>query len=146
MKTRTLREPHPPYHIDLDGNTVFDEVLVLEKEGMPVAAIVPIAEYMAFQSWRDAQRRHTEPGPEDTAIDREHRAFQQMLPELLRTHRGRVVAIYQGQVVADGDDRLEVWQRARQQLGSVPVYVQRVEASPKIYKMPQRKVAHLVAV
>jgi hypothetical protein len=146
MKTRILRELHPPYHIDLDEESIRNEVLILEREGKPVAAVIPITEYAAFQSWRDAQQQQTEFGPEDTAIDLEHRTFQQMLPDLLKTYRGRVVAIYQGQVVASGDDRLEVWQRARQQLGSVPVYVQRVESSPKTYKMPHRKVAHHVAV
>lgn len=120
--------------------TLTNEVVILEKDGQPVAAVVPIEEYTAFQSWREAEKRRQARQAEATAIEREHAAFQQMLPELLKQYEGRVVALYKGQVVAVGDDRMEVWERARQQLGDVPVYIQTVEYPPRIYKMPHRKV------
>ena len=62
-----------------------------------------------------------------------------MLPELLKQHPGRVVAIYKGQVVVVGDDRMEVCKQARRQLKGRPVYIQTVEYPPKVYKAPYRK-------
>jgi len=61
-------------------------------------------------------------------------------PELLRTHRGQVVAIFQGRVVAAGSDISETVARVYQQYGYVPCYVQRVEDRPQIYKLPHRRI------
>lgn len=143
MKTITLREQQSPYQIDLDDVALSTEVLILEKEGRPVAAVIPHSEYEAFRAWRAAKDRRQTEGEEATAIDQAHETFQEMLPELLKLYPGHVVALYQGQVVAVGDDRMEVWQQARQQLGNVPVYVQTVEASSRIYRMPYRKTVHV---
>jgi hypothetical protein len=77
---------------------------------------------------------------EKAAIEREHVAFEQMLPELLKHYEGRVVAIYNGQIVDVGDDEGEVWVQARQRLGDVPVYVQTVIDPPIVYDMPSVEV------
>lgn len=95
-----------------------------------------MAEYDAFQAWRTAEEQKQRRKREEAAIHREHQAFQQMLPTLLQQYPGRVVALYQGEVIAVGDERMEVWQRARQQTSGAPVYVQTVAYPPKIYKMP----------
>jgi PHD/YefM family antitoxin component YafN of YafNO toxin-antitoxin module len=140
MKKLALKETQAPYNISLDDALLTDEVVLLEKDGQPVAALVPMDEYTAFQAWREEEKRRQARQAEEAAIEREHAAFQRMLPELLKQYKGRVVAIYNGQVVDVGDDRMEVWKQARQKLGQVPVYVQTVEYSPKVYKMPHRKV------
>ena len=140
MKKLTLKETQSPYNISLDDALLTDEVVLLEKDGQPVAALVPMDEYAAFQAWREEEKRRQARQAEEAAIEREHAAFQRMLPELLKQYEGRVVAIYNGQVVDVGDDRMEVWKKARQKLGQVPVYVQTVEYPPKVYKMPHRKV------
>jgi PHD/YefM family antitoxin component YafN of YafNO toxin-antitoxin module len=141
MKKLTLKEARPPYNISLDDAVLTDdEVVLLEKDGQPVAALVPMDEYADFQAWREAEKRRQARQAEEAAIEREHAAFKRMLPELLKQYEGRVVAIYEGQVVDVGDDRMEVWERARQQLGKVPVYVQTVEYPPRVYKVPHRKV------
>jgi hypothetical protein len=140
MKTLTLNESHAPYRVALDDAPLSGEVVILEKDGHPVAAVVPIHEYTAFQAWREAEERRQLLRSEETQIELEHKAFLQMLPELLKQYQGRVVAIHRGQVVAVGDERMEVWQRARRQLAGVPIYVQTVEYPPAVYKMPHRKV------
>jgi len=140
MKTLTLKELHAPYSVALDDAPLSGEVVILEKEGQPVAAVVPIHEYTAFQAWREAEKRRQLLRSEEAQIELEHKAFLQMLPELLKQYQGRVVAIHQGQVVDVGDDRMEVWQRARHQLAGAPVYVQTVEYPQTVYKMPYRKV------
>lgn len=46
------------------------------------------------------------PVPPEDKWRREQRAFRQLLPELLKTHRGKYVAVHEGQVVGSGDDKL----------------------------------------
>jgi PHD/YefM family antitoxin component YafN of YafNO toxin-antitoxin module len=140
MKRLTLRESQAPYNVALDDTLLTDEVVILEKNGEPVAALVPLAEYQAFQAWREEEKRRQARQAEEAAIEREHVAFERMLPELLKQYPGKAVAIHNGQVVGVGDDKMTLWSQARQELGPVPVYVQTVEYPPKVYKMPHRKV------
>jgi Uma2 family endonuclease len=55
MKKLSLKETHAPYDISLAEALLTDEVVILEKEGQPVAALLPIAEYTAFRSWRERE-------------------------------------------------------------------------------------------
>ena len=50
MKKLTLKESCAPYNITLDDVVLANEVVILEKEGQPVAALVPMTEYAAFQA------------------------------------------------------------------------------------------------
>jgi hypothetical protein len=52
-KELPLKETGVPYYVSVAGVLLADEVVILEKEGQPVAALVPITEYAAFQSWRE---------------------------------------------------------------------------------------------
>jgi PHD/YefM family antitoxin component YafN of YafNO toxin-antitoxin module len=140
MKKLTLKETQAPYNLSLDDALLTDEVVLLEKDGQPVAALVPMDEYAAFQNWREEEKRRQARQAEEAAIEHEHVAFQRMLPELLKQYEGRVVAIYNGQVVDVGDDRMEVWKQARQKLGQVAVYVDTVEYPPRVYDMPSVEV------
>ena len=140
MKTLTLKESQAPYNVALDEAVLTDEVVILEKNGQPVAALVPIAEYTAFQAWREAEKRRQARQAEEAAIEREHAAFERMLPELLKQYPGQAVAIYKGEVVGVGDDEIAVWEEARKKFKGATIYVQIVEYPPRIYKMPHRKV------
>lgn len=66
----------------------------------------------------------------DNRWRRERSAFQQLLPRLLEDSAGKFVAIHDGQVVAYGDDKIEVAQRAYSQCGYAPIYVGHVVAEP----------------
>lgn len=134
-----LRETQAPYTLTVDENALHESV-VLERDGQPVAALVPIAEYEAFRAWQHAQERHRRRQAQVEAFEREQAAFEQMKPELLHTYRDRVVAIYHGQVVQVGTDIAETLDAVYNQFGYVPCYVQRVEETPRIYKFPHRKV------
>ena len=146
MQKLILKEAQAPYQIALNDTLFAGEVVILEKNGQSVAAVVPMTEYDAFQAWRAAEARKQQVEAEEAAIAREHRAFQQMLPALLKQYPGRVVAIHQGKIVAVGDERMEVWQRARQQTEGAPIYVQTVDNPTKVYKMPHRKVVRHVEI
>ena len=140
MKTLTLKETQAPYNVALDDILLSDEVVILEKNGQPVAAVVPMAEYTAFQSWREAEKRRRAREAEETAIKQEHAAFQRMLPELLKKYPGQAVAVHNGEVVGVGDDEVVVWEEARKKFKGAPIYVQIVEYPPRVYKLPHRKV------
>jgi hypothetical protein len=71
------------------------------------------------------------PRPGDPTLAEEYDAFQRLLPDLLRTHRGQHVAVHQGRIVATGPDRLEVVRQARQMCGNVPLYAALVTDEPQ---------------
>ncbi len=55
MRRVILRESHPPYTVTVDDETLAHEPVILERDGRPVAVLIPIAEYEAFRAWREAQ-------------------------------------------------------------------------------------------
>jgi antitoxin (DNA-binding transcriptional repressor) of toxin-antitoxin stability system len=65
-KKLTLRESHPPYTLSLEEEDVLgQESIILERDGQPVAAIVPLAEYDAFRAWQEVHFAHETPSPEE---------------------------------------------------------------------------------
>ena len=138
MKKMVLREPRAPYTLTVDEETL-QESVVLERDGQPVAALVPIAEYEAFRAWLQLQAHDGHRQAQTEAFEREREAFERMKPELLRTHRDKVVAVYEGQVVEVGTDVAETLDAVYSRFGYIPCYVQRVEATPRVYKFPHRR-------
>jgi hypothetical protein len=78
------------------------------------------------------------PIPPQSKWAREHQAFLQMLPALLQTHRGKYVAIHEGQVVGSGDDKITLALHAYAQYGYVPIYVGLVAERP----LPRPRIPH----
>lgn len=62
------------------------------------------------------------PGISEKA-QRERAAFYRLLPELLKTHRGKVVAIHDEKVLVAGDERRPVLDAARKLVGYVDLHV-----------------------
>jgi hypothetical protein len=54
-RTVVLKEAQAPYTLSLEADTLGQETVILEREGRPVAAVVPFAEYEAFAAWRQRQ-------------------------------------------------------------------------------------------
>ena len=68
---------------------------------------------------------------------RERSTFQQLLPKLLTESPGKFVAIHAGQVVACGNNKIEVARQAYSQCGYVPIYVGLVSSEPqKLVRIP----------
>jgi hypothetical protein len=63
--------------------------------------------------------------------EKERAAFRQLLPQLLPQHEGKNVAIYRGEVVDVGDDRIDLAMRVYQKHGYVPIYIGRVSLEPE---------------
>lgn len=140
MRRVVLKEAHAPYTLAIEEEALSREPFILERDGEAVAAVIPIAEYQAFRAWRETRGREQKRRKDLEAFKREQQAFERLKPELLQTHRGQWVAIYQGKVVEAGQDRSQVLDSVYDRLGYVPVYVQQVEQRPRVYKLPHRKV------
>ncbi len=65
--------------------------------------------------------------------------FQGLLPDLLKTHRGRFVAIHDGRVIDTDEDESAL---ARRTIGlpGEPVYIQEVRAEARVYDLPSPEV------
>jgi hypothetical protein len=139
VKIVSLKETPTRYVIEVDRAAVEQETTLLQRDGQAVAAIVPIDDYRAFQEWQAAWQRPSVP-PE---FEAEVAAFEQLKPELLERYRGRAVAIYQGQVIEVGDDKMDVLARVRERLGNVHCYVEWVEPdTPRRARVPSAWVAN----
>lgn len=69
------------------------------------------------------------PEPPMTKFERERRAFFNLLPELLKTHRDQFVAIHDEQVIESGPVRCDVVFRALERARN-NIYVGRVTVEP----------------
>ena len=74
------------------------------------------------------------------AYQREYEAFQTMLPELLKTHRGQYVAVHGGRVVAEGADDATVTAEAYARVGYTELHVGEVTEAPRVLRMPSFRV------
>ena len=63
--------------------------------------------------------------------DKEYQAFRSLLSQLLATHRGKYVAIHEGQVVDSGDDKLALAMRVLAKVGNVAIHVGLVAEEPE---------------
>lgn len=60
----------------------------------------------------------------------EYRAFQRLLPELLKTHHGKYVAIHEERVIDSGNDPIALIKQVHARIGYVPIHVDRVAEQP----------------
>ena len=60
------------------------------------------------------------------AFDQEVAAFERMKASLLIQYEGQYVAIYQGQVIANGDEKLKLLDEVRAQFGDIVCYIEKV--------------------
>src|SRR5207249_10826491 len=58
--------------------------------------------------------------------EQERRAFRRLRPSLLRSHRGRYVAIHQAKVVGSGEDKVALGLRVYAKFGYMPIYIGQV--------------------
>ena len=83
-----------------------------------------------------------QPLPDDLGFEQERTAFQRLLPELLKAHRGEWVAIVDGQPVEFGPDFSSVIAPVRQRFGQRPVCVREISEQARIYKISSPRLIH----
>ena len=132
VKTVTLKEAQATYSLSLDKADLKQGPLIVEHEGQPVAAIISIEDYRRLvarqddDAWRREQLQRLEPN---------RTAFRRLLPELLKTHEGQFVAIYNGEVVDADTDNHELAKRIYSRK-LFPVYIQLVSERPRVIELP----------
>jgi hypothetical protein len=134
VKTRTLKETQAAYSLSLDKADLTQTTLIVEHEGEEVAALVPITEYRQFEAWR--KRQVTSLAEPDDAFERERAAFERLKPQLLKTHRGKFVAVVDEQVVDLDTDRVRLALRVYDAFGYRPIYVQVVDEHLPRVRLP----------
>lgn len=76
------------------------------------------------------------------AFKQEIAAFERMKPTLLTHYAGKYVAIYQGELVASGDEKWALLDQVHEQFGDVMCYVEKVAPdSPRTVRIPSVRVA-----
>ena len=87
-----------------------------------------------------AQQKNFAPSEDEQrtqAFEAEVAHFERLKPQLLQQYPGRFVAIHQGEVVAVGDNKMEVLATAEEVLGNVTFYVGQVtENGMRRVRMP----------
>jgi hypothetical protein len=132
LTTRTLREVSAPYTVNADDEAVGRDTIVIRCNGEPIAVVLPFVEYQALLA---------QPPSSDLGFEQERAAFQRLLPELLKTHRGEWIAIVDGQPVEFGPDFSSVIAPVRQRFGQRPVYVREIADQARIYKISSPRLA-----
>jgi hypothetical protein len=80
--------------------------------------------------WLSEKIDETESAEADEAFDQEVAAFNTLKPTLLAQYPDQYVAIYQGQVVGNGDNRLFLLKAVYNRFGEVPCYIEKVTSEP----------------
>ena len=85
----------------------------------------------------DAPNLHSPSWPKGQRWQQEYNAFLRLLPEFLKTHAGKFVAVHNGNVVAVADSLKESALEAYKRVGYVPLHVGLVtEAPPPPLRLP----------
>ena len=136
VKRIPIKEARAPYTIPVDEEDLAEGPVILERNGEPVAALVPIEEYQQFAAWRERQEKEARHRARMEAFERERAAFLRLKPQLMETHRGLWVAIVGGQVVDSDSDSRTLAKRVYAKFGYIPVYIQLVSEELPSVELP----------
>jgi len=133
VKTIKIAEAQAAYKLGVNEEQLAQEPIILERDGEPVAAIVPFPEYREFAAWREQRERAR-------SFDEERAAFYEMKDALLDTYAGQYVAVRNGHVVDSGSDPVDLAMRVYARFGYVPIYVGLVSEEPEVVEFPSPEI------
>jgi len=123
------------YLAKIERTTLDQGPTVLKADDRAVAVVLPVDDYQAFEQWQKQQQALPSSMPPDFA--NEMAAFERIKPALQDAYGSQAVAIYQGQVVAAGHDKMAVLGQVLDEYGPVPCYIEWVEPeSPRRVRVP----------
>lgn len=131
-KTIELKEVREAYVIGIDPAQLAREPIILKKDDKPIGAVISIAEFQLYLAWKERDALNQLP----TQYLEDRAAFQRMLPELLKTHREKWVAIYKGELADSADTIGELSKRVYARLGYRAIYMGEVLEQPRVYRIP----------
>ncbi len=130
MKRIELRETSAIYSTALDDLLKSDEPVVIEREGHPIGAFMPLELYRHFLAWWDFAKWREQ---ELASLETDRAAYLAMRDELLRTHRGEHVCFREGKLVGIDRDEQKLHDQVSKQFGRGPIYLHKVEDPEPIY-------------
>lgn len=136
MSSKIIREPGSIYAA-LENKAILKQGPVfIEKDGRPEAVLLDIDQYRKLVRRQEFAKRTEEMlAPLQPEIE----AYQQMLPELLKSHPGKWVAIHNGKALEISDDPAEMSHRLMQQ-GIYPLYIEKIQPEPRVFALPSIKI------
>lgn len=140
-KTITLKEAQASYATVIEQVKSTGEPLVVEQDGQPFAVVIPFAEYQQLVALRDAERDKAWMEEQHRILMREQVAFEQMKPELLKTHQGQYVAVHNGELVDSDNDEQILAKRVYGKFGYQTILMTKVTETPQVYHVNSPKLA-----
>lgn len=116
--------------------------MLLIQDDKPIAAVIPISDYEQFKLWRTKLRRKpvvkkrqalTWREKQERLLSKEIAAFDQMLPDLMKTHRNKWVAILKGKLVDSDDEEQTLTDRVLEKFGDRTMLIRQVTETPRVY-------------
>lgn len=135
-RTIEIKETKARYALPLDEAQLAEEPLIVERQGEPIAAIIPFVEYERYRAWREKEEQATVHRTQLQKFERERAAYLRLKPQLLQTHRGQFVAIHEGQVVDADQNNRELTRRVIERYGNEPIYIQLVAEELRSFEIP----------
>ena len=130
-----IREVQAPYLVNPEDEALGRETIFIRRDGEIVAAVVPYAEYQAM-----AGKPTPSPLPVDPDFEKQWKAFQRLLPNLLGEHLGKWVGIVNERVAVIDDSSSAVLAEIVRRFGDVPMCIQEVTDPPRVYRFPSIRI------
>jgi hypothetical protein len=137
-KTIAVKEGRAMYAIKIDPAQLAREPIFLEQDGKEIGVVISLDKYREFDAW---QTDHL-PNPMPVQFLKDRAAFQEMLPTLLKTHNGKWVAIFKGELVDSAENISELSKRVYAHWGYQAIYMDEVRAEPRVYRIPSPRLKH----
>jgi len=139
-KTITLKKAQATYSLIIETSQLAQGPVVLEHEGKPVAALISMADYQRFVKWQEREQAKAWQEEQERLLREEIAAFERIKPELLRTHKGKQVAILNGQLVDSDEDKRTLAKRVYARYGYRPILMTEVRETPRVYTIDSPEV------
>lgn len=139
-KTIEIKEAKARYALSLDEAQLAEEPLIVERQGKPIAAIIPYPEYQRFVEWQRQGRSTPWQEEQKRLLQKEIAAFERMKSELLNTHKGKQVAILHGQLVDCDDDKRVLARRVYAKYGYRTILMTEVREQLRLYRIDSPQV------
>ena len=138
-KTITLKELPAEYAAAIERMSEGGKPLVLEQDGKPALVVLPYAEYQALAALREDEQGKAWIQEQHEILMREQAAFERMKPELLETHKGKYVAVHNGELVDSDEDENALADRVYGKFGYRTILMTEVTEIPRVYHVNSPK-------
>jgi prevent-host-death family protein len=132
-RTITLKEAQASYSTIVEQVESTGEPLIVEKDGKPTVVVISFAEYQRLVALREDETKSAQQIEREMLLRHEIAAFDQMKPELMKTHLNKWVAILNGHLVDFGDDRRVLSKRITDKFNNRVVLIEQVLLEPRIF-------------